>query len=238
MAVKTLTPNLDHTSLREALDRIANQPDHLAWALAAVGFLYGDLAKQFPGYSPTGDTPGTPLNIQFGNLPHTTNSDTSSHETGRATEEKEITPEQVVNIVETHIEASKAKKLKDKKKMWNRRRHEDDEIFKEIKKLSAALGLKKTPCPRHHRSHEVLMKVRTGLKNDLMQQKNAARAAAEKTAALETAQQKKTAQQKQTAAQKAADSAAEADSSSHSCRKDSSTEDSAAEADSSGGGAS
>ena len=88
MAVKTLTPKLDHTSLREALDRIANQPDYLAWALAAVGFLYGDLAKQPPGDSPTEDTTGTPLNIRFGNLPYTTISDTSSHETRRATERR------------------------------------------------------------------------------------------------------------------------------------------------------
>ena len=204
MAVKTLTPKLDHTSLREALDRIANRPDHLAWALAAVGFLYGDLAKQPPGYSPTEDTTGTPLNIRFGNLPYTTISDTSSHETRRATEETEITPDQVVKIVETHIEASEAKKLKDKNKMWNERRHEDNEIFEEIKELSAALGLKKPPCPRHRTSHRELVKVRTDLKEDLMQQKNAARAAAEKTAALKTAQQKKT------AAQKAADNAAQA----------------------------
>ena len=117
MAVKTLTPKLDHTSLREALDRIANRPDHLAWALAAVGFLYGDLAKQPPGDSPTEDTTGTPLNIRFGNLPYTTISDTSSHETWRATEEKEITADQVVQIVDTHTEASEAKKLKDKNKM-------------------------------------------------------------------------------------------------------------------------
>ena len=88
MAVKTLTPKLDHTSLREALDRIANQPDYLAWALAAVGFLYGDLAKQSSGCPPIGDTLGTPLNIRFGNLPYTTISDTSSHETRRATERR------------------------------------------------------------------------------------------------------------------------------------------------------
>ena len=43
--------------------------------------------------SPTEDTTGTPLNIRFGNLPYTTISATSSHETRRATEEKEITPE-------------------------------------------------------------------------------------------------------------------------------------------------
>jgi len=206
MAVKTLTPKLDHTSLREALDRIANRPDHLAWALAAVGFLYGDLAKQPPGDSPTEDTTGTPLNIRFGNLPYTTISDTSSHEPRRATEETEITPHQVVKIVETHIEASDAEKLKDKNKMWKERRHEDNEIFEEIKELSAALGLEKPPCSRHRISHRELVKVRTDLKEDIMQQKNAARAAAEKTAALKTAQQKKTAapetaQQKKTAKQ-------------------------------------
>ena len=86
MAVKTPTPNLDHISLRETLNRIANQPDLLAWALAAVGFLYGDLAKQSSGCPPIGDTLGTPLKFRFGDFPHTTTSDTPSDETRRATE--------------------------------------------------------------------------------------------------------------------------------------------------------
>jgi len=186
MAVKTLTPKLDHTSLREALDRIANQPDHLAWALAAVGFLYGDLAKQSSGCPPIGDTLGTPLKFRFGDFPHTTTSDTPSDETRRATEEKKITPDHVVQIAETRTGASDAKKLKGNIKMWKERKLEDDEIFGEIKELSAALGLEKTPCSRHHTRHHKLVKVLAGLKEDLTQQK------------------------KKTAAQKAADDAAQA----------------------------
>ena len=199
MVVSTFTLDMDPNTLRRAFNDISDRPRLLVRALAGLGALY-DL--DLIGCSPIGDTLGTSRDIQFGSLPCNPPSDTPSHETRGATEEKETTSGPFVQEAKTRtvtdgaknrkdntkesltgaMEKTEAKKHEDDdKKKWREFRLEDDEIFSKIKKISEALGLE-TPCSRHGTKHHVLMKILLGLEKDLAKKRNIAGAIAAKNA--------------------------------------------------------
>ena len=196
MVVSTFTLDMDPNTLRRAFNDISDRPRLLVRALAGLGALY-DL--DLIGCSPIGDTLGTSLNIQFGSLPCNPPSDTPSHETRGATEEKETTSGPFVQEAKTRTVTDGAKNRKDNtkesltgamekteakkhedgdKKKWREFRLEDNEIFRKIKKISEALGLEKTPCSRHGTKHHVLVEILLGLEKDLAKQRNVAGAIA------------------------------------------------------------